>query len=254
MFRLFALLLALLAGAATSAQQRVVRLTSLEWPPYTGAGLPENGASVAVVRAAFEAMGYRLEVDYRPWLEAVDAASRGVDGAVGYFPEYASADVSRLWWLSAPIGRGPLGFVESARRPVRWQTLADLRPFEIGVVAGYVNTDAFDTAVRFGDLRVQRAADDRQNLQKVAEGRLRLAVMDRHVYGHLVAANPVWRDRTRFNDRLLEDKLLHVAFRRDAAGEAALRLLNVGLTRVNATQIQARLVGPEAVRPQIPTR
>ena len=43
------------------AQDKVIRLTSLEWPPYSGEAVDAQGASVAVVRAALEAVGYRLD-------------------------------------------------------------------------------------------------------------------------------------------------------------------------------------------------
>ena len=38
----------------------VLTLTSLEWPPYAGRSLDSQGASVAVVKAAVEAMGHEL--------------------------------------------------------------------------------------------------------------------------------------------------------------------------------------------------
>ena len=42
-------------------------LTSLLGPPYSGQQLAEQGASIAVARAALKVMGHQLEVDFYPW-------------------------------------------------------------------------------------------------------------------------------------------------------------------------------------------
>ena len=51
---IFILLLGLKAGNADA--DNVVYLSSLEWPPYVGKRLPENGSSAEIVRKAFAAM------------------------------------------------------------------------------------------------------------------------------------------------------------------------------------------------------
>jgi hypothetical protein len=44
--------------------QVICFLASLEFPPYTGVSLREQGISAAMVRAAFAAMGYLLEMKF----------------------------------------------------------------------------------------------------------------------------------------------------------------------------------------------
>ncbi|MGE5621921.1 MAG: ABC transporter, partial [Bacillota bacterium] len=173
------------AGAAVQAAAApappVMRLTSAEWPPYSGEALPGNGASAAVVRAALAAVGYRLEMAFFPWRRAV-AAARPAAGYLGYFPEYLSDEIMRECLLSKPIGTGPLGFAERANAPVRWRSLDDLSQYTIGIVDGYVNTSAFDQRVRAHKQPVDVAHNDAQNLVKLAAGRFNLAVIDRRVF------------------------------------------------------------------------
>ncbi len=45
----------------------IIRVSTLNWPPYTGKDLPLGGATTDVVRAAFEKVGHEIEVNYRPW-------------------------------------------------------------------------------------------------------------------------------------------------------------------------------------------
>ena len=93
------------------AESRSVKLTSLEWPPYTGQDLPEQGASIIIAKAAFMAMGYHLTVDFYPWQRAVYKAKEGKD-YIGYFPEYYAESIESEFIFSEPMGTSPLGFAE----------------------------------------------------------------------------------------------------------------------------------------------
>src|SRR3954466_14633444 len=45
-------------------------LTSLEWPPYSGQNLPQQGVSSAVVSAAMSGMGEHVTISFYPWNRA----------------------------------------------------------------------------------------------------------------------------------------------------------------------------------------
>jgi len=234
-----------LIGSATAQSEapeaRVMRLTSLEWPPYTGVSLREQGATTAVVRAALAAMGYRLDVAFYPWSRAVTLVERD-SGFVGYFPEYMSPDVARDFLLSNPIGSGPLGFAERVDQPLAWERLEDLAQHRIGVVQDYVNTEAFDSLVREKKLTVDTAVNDTHNLLKLAAGRVSLAVVDQRVFEYLMRRDAKVKAvaaRLRFNDRLLEDKKLYICFRRGPEGERARAILNEGLKKIDVASVMA---------------
>jgi polar amino acid transport system substrate-binding protein len=206
-FLILALLAAAFAPPPAPAQGTpdIVRLATLEWPPYTGSELPDHGISSAIARAALARAGIGLRVDFFPWQRAISMASSG-PGYAGYFPEYYSDAVAAHFWLSDPIGSGPLGFVENVAAPVRWHALEDLAPYRIGIVLGYVNTAAFDRRVQAGRQPVDTARDDAQNLLKLAAGRNALAVIDRRVFDYLVRTDPqvhAVAGRLHFQPRLL---------------------------------------------------
>lgn len=245
LWTLLALSLMVTGSGETEAQEEVVgvvRLTSLEWPPYAGKSLPSQGASVAVVRAALAAMGQRLEVTFLPWTQAVAIGQNSKSGYQGYFPEYSSPNVEATFELSQPVGYGPLGLVERRSEPVRWQSLADLKGLRIGVVRGYVNTVEFDDMVASGELSAVFASDDLANISKVTRGRLPLAVIDKHVLAYLMANARGVADSRRvlqFNERVLDNKSLHVALQRNKAGAATMQLINQGLQKIDAGAIAA---------------
>ena len=146
-----AALLILLQSIPVSAQEGTAHVATLDWPPYTGADLPSGGATTKVVRQAFEKMGLRTDVAYRPWKRAIDMAKDGKDGVVAYYPGYHCRH-QEGFVASEPIGNGPLGFAENADAPITWDSLDSIgqQQLKIGTVLGYANTDEFDQKVGTG--------------------------------------------------------------------------------------------------------
>ncbi|MCG9684256.1 transporter substrate-binding domain-containing protein [Vibrio sp. Isolate23] len=227
-------------SSMVTANQKIY-MTSLEWPPYSGTDLPENGYSVAVAREALAAMGYELVVDFQPWVRAVALASKS-DKYVGYFPEYYFENSEFIF--SDPIGSGPLGLVENTRYPVRWEALSDLKHFRIGVVQGYINTTEFDNMVKAGELQVEASANDARNIHKVAKGRLDVAVIDPNVLEYLISIDvreSLLRKRLRMNAKLLENKMLYMAFKNQPQGQSINKIFNQGLEKIDIESIVSRL-------------
>lgn len=230
----FALLLALTAFVATEAKADVIKLTSLDWPPYSGESLKNNGASVAVAKEAFKAMGHELKVEFYPWQRAVNLGLKN-KAYNGYFPEYYSDGLDCNF--SETMGKSPLGFAEQKAKPVTWSSMDDLGQYAIGTVRGYVNTAQFDQKVASGDIKVDAATDDITNLRKIAAGRLALAVIDKNVMNYLLdtdASLKSKKDKIAFNAKLLEDKGLHICFRKDSKYKA---IFDQGLQKINVQAI-----------------
>lgn len=247
MLKLLGLGLLFMAGVGVGAQAaEKVRLTSLEWPPYSGDSLPEKGASIAVAKAAFAAMGYELEVKFFPWSRAV-AMAKSAPGYVGYLPEYYSVDVGKEFLFSDPIGSGPLGLAEPVAAPVSWSSVPDLSKYRVGVVQDYVNTDEFDKLVAAKKIKADTATDDKTNLLKLAGGRLDVAVIDRNVMNYLLAKTPelaAAKAKVKFNGKLLEDKKLYVCFRKTPEGTAMAKVFNDGLKKINVDAIVKKYLKP----------
>ena len=233
-------LLMTLLFSAQSGAENTVYLTSLSWPPYSDPQMAEQGASIAVARAAFAAMGYKLVVDFYPWRRAVYLAKDQESKYAGYFPEYYSESIAQEFIFSAEVGSGPLGFVQPAAKPVAWSELADLKSYRIGVVQDYVNTAGFDSMVAAGQLKVSEVISDKSNIQKAAFSRIDLAVIDKNVLEYSVKTDPdliKLKDKISFNDKLLEDKKLFICFKKNQ--QAIADIFNEGLKKIDAEKIQA---------------
>lgn len=238
----FSLLLIFLSPHSV-ADNNTVHLTSLGWPPYSGKELPDQGPSIAVAKAAFNAMGYTLVVDFYPWSRAVALAKNNDSKYAGYFPEYYSAAVAKAFHYSDEMGNGPLGFAHQVAKPITWDVLDDLSALNIGVVQDYVNTTEFDARVADGRINAKTVTSDATNLVKLANGRLDLAVVDKNVMDYLKKTDarlkPV-ADKIAFNATLLEDKKLYICFKKNAEGKKLQEIFNQGLTKINVADIMKK--------------
>jgi len=236
---LFFLLAVLAIPPSSFAEGKVVRFASLDWPPYSGASLPEQGANITVAKAAFAAMGYELEVMFYPWARTIMVAK--TNQFLGYFPEYYAKEIEKDFIFSDPIGDSPLGFAERKDNSVSWTTLNDLTSVKaIGVVRGYVNTEDFDKMAAAGLLKVEPVVEDSINLRKVAARRIPLAVIDKYVLQYILKTDENLIPKShllQFNPRLLESKKLYLCFQKSDDGRRYLKIFNDGLKKIDVDKI-----------------
>lgn len=227
----------MLAGACalSSAQPgaAIVKLATLDWPPYTGQNLDGLGESTKVVRAAFDAAGHTLHPRFYPWSRAISESY--LKGYVGYYPEYASSSTKKACLLAGPIGSSRLGFAHKHTRALKWNTVSDLSRYRIGVVRNYVNSEELDAAISTGQQPTDQANDDAQNIRKLIAGRIDLAVIDAAVLAHLMKIDATLkphRGEIVFAERSLETKNLYVCFWNNPAGRFARDRFNTGLRKI----------------------
>lgn len=224
------------------SEDKVIQLTSLDWPPYSSKSLDQQGASVAVAKEAFKAMGYTLKVSFFPWSRAV-ALAKDSSQYSGYFPEYFSDDTAKDFIYSAPMGSGPLGFAERKDKSINWSKLAELKSYRIGVVQDYINTTDFDAMVASKALKSSVTTSDEKNLKKLVSGRVDLAVVDKNVMNYLFKTAPGLSKKAaevQFNSTLLEDKKLFICFKKGPKGEKLAKIYNEGLKKIDIPAIMAK--------------
>lgn len=217
-----------------------VYLTSLTWPPYSGKSLEQQGASVAVAKAAFKAQGHELVVEFYPWTRAVKMASQANSKHVGYFPEYQYE--TNEFIFSDEMGVGPLGLVQNKSKPINYSTLADLSGKRIGVVQDYVNTKELDDMIAAGTIKADAVPSDVLNVKKVGAGRIDAAVIDTNVLNYLLATDKSLKSlqsKVEMNSKLLQNKKLYIAFRNDADGKKWQQIYNEGLSKIDVDSIMS---------------
>ena len=237
MAAVLAMLLALALPCAAQAQTAAtpVRLASLEWEPYIGPALPDQGYAAALVRAAYAEQGVAVEIEFHPWAQALALARSGkVDGLL---PEYYNGQRETEFAFSAPLAGGPLVLYKRRDAELRYRLdpigppdagLRALQAYRFGVVSGYLNTPAFDAADYLTKIE---AEDDATNLRKLVEGKIDLAVIDRRVAAHLIRTRfPEYAGKLEPLSPPLGEMQLYIAFSRKSPRMAqALEAFDRGL-------------------------
>lgn len=65
------------AGDDPAPDGEALQVAALDWPPYYGPDLEGGGVFARITRAAFERVGYRIEIDWMPWQRALAMGERG---------------------------------------------------------------------------------------------------------------------------------------------------------------------------------
>lgn len=219
-----------------------VALATLEWPPYTGESLPNQGAVSTIIMQAFGETNLKTRIAIWPWNRAIKYAGNGFDGVLGYFPGYhCHHDSTTKFLVSKPLIDAPLGFVYRKDHPLDyWQNLEDLKDRRIGYVSGYASTDAFEALEQSRKLTVIRTADDRQNLHNLLSKKVDLILIDRFVFHFLLASEQSfahYKKNLGFSSKPLERKVLYLCLRDDELGRKLITVFNRGLAHVDARKV-----------------
>lgn len=229
-----------LAMTGVASAQDVSRFATLEWPPYVSSRLPDSGMTAKILRDIAKAHGSDARFAFLPWVRAMRYGQEDPD-YVGYFPAYWTEERAKTCSFSDPIGISEVGFVQRKDSPVSWRKLSDLAGRTIGVVNGYANGVEFDQLVAAGVLTTEGAAEDLDNLRKVAVGHLSLAVVDHAVMAYYAATDPevyARRNEIEFNVKPLIEMTVHVCFKKNAEGVAFKKLFDAGLAKIDLDRAQ----------------
>lgn len=194
----------------------VVSLATLEWPPYTSSSIDGGGEIVRMVISVFRRMGYSAKVDFLPWSRAVRSTAGTQPLYLAYFPEYPLTE--NHFRLSDSLGISLVGLVQRIDRHLQLENANSLKNYRLGVVQDYINTKEIDELIEKKIVKPIVAINDRQNLVRVLNGDIDVAVIDKKVMQYIIA-NDVEINQRGVNELIFNEKLanpitLHLAFSR----------------------------------------
>lgn len=186
---------------------KVIELATLEWPPYTGSKIINNGFISDLVTRIYKISGYDVQIHIRPWARALRETEFGVHDVA--FPSYYS-DQRNQNFILVPLNiHSNIGFMKINQAiPNTYNTLQDLKNYRIGIVHGYVNRPDFDDA---GFLTKLKFYSDLETLQRLIKGDPDIIVIDKRVAGYLCRQIAPDQKFT-FLSPLLDSKMLYLAF------------------------------------------
>ena len=228
---------------------QTVTLASLEWEPYIGPNMKNNGYVYEIVTEAFKLSGISVDIRFLPWARAVNTAKTGKRD--GLFPEYY--DESRLtdFVFSDSFPGGPVGLYKQKTKKVSYsvdpiqnqnKALKGLKDYRFGVVRGYINTKEFDDATY---LKKEEVNNDETNLKKLFKGRIDFIFIDKFVASHIIKTKyPNYIEKLEFMEPPLEVKPLYIAFSKKAKDyDVKLKAFNNGLKKLKEKGLIKKIMG-----------
>jgi ABC-type amino acid transport substrate-binding protein len=228
------------AQTKSAPAKRVVRLATLDWEPYIGQKMPDQGYTAALIREAYRDQGWDVKIEFYPWARALHLARTGeVDGLM---PEYFNSSRKSEFIYSFPFPGGPLVLYKRREDAIEFSTdpakdqdraLHALQDKRFGVVRGYLNTPVFDAAFY---LHKEEASDDATNLRKLVYKRIDLAVIDQRVAEYLIRTQyPDYAGKLEPMQPALAENPLYIAYSLKAPQHNEARaVFDRGLTRMKA--------------------
>jgi len=166
---------------ASAVYAGTLKVATLDWEPYVGHMLINQGFISEIITNAFKRAGYTVEIYFMQSDKAIKEATEGRYDVV--YPEYYSKDRAQNFVYSYFFYNRLLALYKRKLTAITYKTLKDLTPYKIGVVKGYINTDEFDRATYLKKIEDE---SDEVNLRKLANGELDLIVIDKLVAQYLI--------------------------------------------------------------------
>lgn len=229
---------AMVAGSVyAQSAPKLIRLATLEWPPYTGTLLPQDGLSTRVATVVAKAAGFRLVTASFEWASTVEKGEKDPNFD-GYFPEYYTKEREQNCHLSQAMGTSVLGLATLKSAPITWTALSDLSNARLGVVDGYSNGEEFDFLVKEKRQPVEVAPSDAVNINKLKAGKIKGIVIDKNVLDYTLT-HVGGADRIAFSNRPIAELSLHVCFKRTPAGLALRNAFDAALKSTDRSKVEA---------------
>lgn len=215
--------------APTPANPKLVRLASLEYPPFCGENLEDQGVLTAIIVAAYQSMGYEVTVDFLPWARALQMSQDGEYD--GLYSTWYRPEREEWFWFPDPMMPNEMGFYKRTSDVIPYERLEDLSGYNIGIVRGYAYPPEFVEATY---LTTDEGVDEETNLRKLHEGRVDLILIDHVIAVHLINTKfPEYAEELEWLPPALETLPQYLAISKRAPdGQAKLEAFNTGLRQI----------------------
>jgi polar amino acid transport system substrate-binding protein len=216
---------------ASPCLAREISIATLEWPPNISVNLPEYGLTGAMVKAAFEAVGHTVNIQFMPWTralkEVLDGRTEVVMGA------YYNEDRGKKYIYSDLIYHVDVGLIARPGLAKKsYESLQELVPFKIGITRNYANSKEFDAA-RY--LRKYIAASPVLNVRKLYRGRIDMTAMSFDTFRYEAEKEGFCPDRVTFVQPPLQRHGLYIMGSRNIPdGKEIIDDFNKGLKIIRA--------------------
>ena len=165
------------------------KITSLDWQPYSGAELSNQGNSIQQLRQLLKKEDISLIVEFYPWKRAQSKAK--TEEFIGYFPAWPE-EVKKGFIASPAIDMSEIAIIKNTDSVVEYDNIEDLfSKYVVGLVMTYSYPKTIDKAAKNNPENVDNAPNEVALMKKLSGGRHPVAITDPNVIQYLADKNGV---------------------------------------------------------------
>ncbi len=207
---------------AISAPAEIWKITSLDWQPYSGSDMANQGESVNKLRELLKKEGIELVVEFYPWTRAQKLAQ--TKDYIGYFPAWPE-EVKEGFVASLPVDWSYIGVMTFAGSNATWEGVEKaFTKYRVGIIDTYAYPqDITEAMKKYPDNT--KTAKDEDALVKMLAGKTRfeLALTDPNVMMYYAKLNKL--DNIQVLNPNIQKKELVIALRNDEENKKRIELL-----------------------------
>jgi len=202
-----AIMVMLSVASLCVAAEKVITAAADPYPPFVDQSDPQEGLSLAIIRAAYKTQGYTVKMDFIPWARA---KSQIVIGKIDILPDvWMNGENLKIMQFSEPYAVNTIKFIKNADDPFDYTGLESLKGKNIGTIRGYGYGDAFTEPK---DFTREDVANFITNIKKLVAKRIDLTLEDEIVAKVQIAkTDPALLSKITFVDKAFDSKNLYVA-------------------------------------------
>ncbi|WP_253825290.1 ABC transporter substrate-binding protein [Vibrio sp. 03-59-1] len=229
-----------IAVTSKTSNHNTVRFAIGEWVPYTH-NTPQSGLLEKVVSSAFKLRGYDVTFDYLPWLRSAKLVQHSKYDAT--FPWYSTDDRRENYLFSQQsiLDVKTLLFYHIDAK-FDWQSLPDLKQYNIGAVEGYSSTKF----IQKGGVETIDAASLEENAYKLYRHRIDAFAVEKRVGMRLIhqisddASNTI-----KIHDKPLMNEPMYVLFPKTEKGESLRKVFDSALGELKSSGCYSKILAGE---------
>jgi len=200
---------------------RIWKMASLNWQPYAGEELADQGSAIHKLRQVLAGAGIGLQVEFFPWKRAQELAK--TTDYLGYFPAWPE-EVYPGFLASNAVAWSQVGVLKRSGTEVSFKDVNDLfMRYRVGVVSTYTYPNVVAAAMQKYPEHVDGSMSEILLVRKLCGGRHPVAITDPRVMMYLAAQEKITNIEP---VGLITEKELVVAFRDDGDNRRRRKLLN----------------------------
>jgi polar amino acid transport system substrate-binding protein len=131
----------------------------------------EGGYVLAITKAAYEKMGYQVEVSFQPWARALNSVMTGEEEAL-MGAQYLDERAVKMQY-SELVAQSEMVFFKLKETKISYAQLPDLKNYTVGIIADGAYTPEFDSAAY---IKKEPVPDYLTNIRKLLAKRIPLFV------------------------------------------------------------------------------